>query len=283
MKKIIVPIDFSENSEKALHVAKMLAIAFNSELIIIHAFQTMPSNFNFYDGGIMPTIPSIGLSTQSFEIENQYKEQLQKKVDALLGEHINASFSTYQNSVTNAVEEAIEEHNADLVVIGRTGTGGFLDKLIGSSATSIALRAKCPVMVIPPQSTMSSIKKILYTSQLEYEEISNIAEILAFNKTLGGQIIFLKINSDHQPDIQPANQYIAEIKQEEGMENVNFIIRDYNDVKAGIVAYADEVQADLIAVSSRERSFLEEFLINPSLTKKLILDTHIPLLIFHLK
>ena len=46
------------------------------------------------------------------------------------------------------------------------------------------------------------------------------------------------------------------------------MIRKSKHVLDGIEAYADEIGADLIIVSARERSFLEEFIINPSVAKK---------------
>ena len=283
MKKIIVPIDFSENSEKALLAAKTIASSYQAEIIIIHAFQPVIQDFGIVEGGIIPTIPSYASPNVNLNLENEYLGQLSKWKDTIVSEGFSCSFKLYHTTVKYAVEESIEEFDADLVIIGRTGQGGFFDKLIGSSATSIAIHSKCPVMVVPPQSNLTAINHIVYATQLEYEEIQNLVELLEFKKSVGSKIEFLKISSDQQPDIQPDNQYIADMKEKLDMTDTRFTIKEYDDVLEGIESFADEVSADLIAVSSRERSFLEEFIINPSLTKKLILDTHIPVLIFHLK
>ena len=93
----------------------------------------------------------------------------------------------------------------------------------------------------------------------------------------------LKINSDSQPDIQPDNQYIADIRSHFTIRDGQIVIREAKHVLDGIEAYCDDVKADLLIMSTRERSFIEEYLINPSITRKLVIDTHVPLLVFHLK
>jgi nucleotide-binding universal stress UspA family protein len=170
-----------------------------------------------------------------------------------------------------------------MIVIGRTGTGGFLDKLVGSSATQIALHSTCPVLVIPPQRTPEKFREVVYATQFEYDESDILKEVYLLMNHLGSRLTLLKIKSDNQPDIQPDNQYITEIKADFKITDDDIVIRKAKHVLDGIEDYCDEVKADLLIMSSRERSFIEEFLINPSVTRKLIVDTHVPLLVFHLK
>lgn len=100
---------------------------------------------------------------------------------------------------------------------------------------------------------------------------------------LGSKLTLLKVNAEHQPDIQPDNQFLDEIKGEFTIGEDEVVYRKADSVIDGIEDYCDEVNADLLIMSTRERSFIEEFLINPSVTKKLVVDTHVPLLIYHLR
>lgn len=283
MRSILIAIDFSENAERALSAAKMIAEKDVTELLILHAYQPYIADVNVTPGNVMPGIGGADFLTLTSDLEQEFRNRLDEYAESVVAEGYKARAVWALGSIQSAIDEAIEEHMPDLIVIGRTGTGGFLDKLIGSSATQIALHAPCPVIVIPPQAELGKFTKVVYATQFEYEEKDILREVFVLMNQLGANLTLLKIKSDSQPDIQPDNQYIAEIRSQFDIREGQIVIREDRHVLDGIEAYCDEVKADLLIVSSRQRSFIEEFLINPSVTRKLIIDTHVPLLVFHLK
>jgi nucleotide-binding universal stress UspA family protein len=275
MKNILVPIDFSDNAEKALAVAKSIANKTGANLTIMHAFQPYIS-----DASIPLTLSSLPVYD---EAEETYRERLDNYVDAATNEGYLAVGMWETGGTHSAILRQAKETNADLIIVGRTGKGGFIDKLIGSSATAIALDAKCPVLVVPPQLKTAEFGNVVYATQLEYEELDILRDVLDLVKQLGARLNFVKINSSEQPDIQSDRQFIEQITSELGIPASDIVIRKSGHVLEGIEAYCDETKADLLVVSTRERGFLERLIINPSLTKKLVTDTHIPLLVYHLK
>ena len=283
MRSILIAIDFSENAERALAAAKLIAEKDATELLILHAYQPYIADVNVTPGNVMPGIGGADFLAMTSELEQEFHKRLDEYAARLVAEGYNAKTIWTIGTVQSAIEEAINDHVPDMIVIGRTGTGGFLDKLIGSSATHIALNSPCPVLVVPPQTEPTKFKKVVYATQFEYEENNILREVFVLMNHLGADLTLLKINSDTQPDIQPDNQYIAEIKSHFTIREGQIVIREAKHVLDGIEAYCDEVQADLLIMSTRERSFIEEYLINPSITRKLVVDTHVPLLVFHLK
>jgi len=283
MNRILIPIDFSENADRALSAAKLMAEKNSTHLFILHAYQPYIADVNVMPGSTLPGIGSPDFLSMTTELEDEFKKRLDSYAESLTAEGYNTESIWAIGGVQSAVEDAIKEYNPDLIVLGRTGTGGFLDKLIGSSATHIALHSPCPVMVIPPQSKPEKFKQVVYATQFEYDEGDILKEVYVMMNFLGSRLTLLKINTDSQPDIQPDNQYIDEIKAEFDVTDSEIAFRSADHVLNGIEDYCDEVNADLLIMSSRERSFLEEYLINPGVTKKLVVDTHIPLLVFHLK
>ncbi|SDE96454.1 Nucleotide-binding universal stress protein, UspA family [Dyadobacter soli] len=283
MRSILIAIDFSENAERALAAAKLIAEKEATELLILHAYQPYIADVNVTSGNVMPGIGGTDFLTMTTELEEEFKKRLDEYAATLTSEGYNAKAIWAVGSVQSAIEEAINDHVPDMIVIGRTGTGGFLDKLIGSSATQIALNSPCPVLVVPPQTEPTKFKKVVYATQFEYEENNILREVFVLMNHLSADLTLLKINSDTQPDIQPDNQYIADIKSHFTIRDGQIVIRESKHVLDGIEDYCDEVRADLLIMSTRERSFIEEYLINPSITRKLVVDTHVPLLVFHLK
>ena len=282
MNKILIPIDFSENAERALAAAKIIADKKTTELIILHAYQPYIPDVSVMPGSVLPGIGSPDYSSLAGDLESSFRNQLDEYVSTIAAEGYKTEAVWTVGGVQSAVEDAIEDYKPDLIVTGRTGTGGFLDKLIGSSATHIALHSPCPVMIIPPQAEPKKFSKVVYATQLEYSENDILREVFVLMNRLGSRLTLLKVDAAHQPNIQPDNQYLSEIRQEFVISDDTVVFRSAKNVLDGIESYCDEVHADLLIMSTRERSFIEEFLINPSLTKKLVVDTHVPLLIYHL-
>lgn len=275
MKKILVPIDFSDNASRALAAAKILADKETTELLIMHAYQPHVPDMTVPSGaGMLPVSP---------ELEATFRGQLNDKVKQIQEEGYKGRSLWSFGGIHPAVFEAIEQHNPDMVVLGRTGTGGFLDKLIGSAATRIGLDAKCPVMIVPPQSEIKAFKEVVYATQLEYDENDVLRKAFPIFEGLGARVSLIKINSPAQPNIQPDHQFVEQIKNEFGVSDDDFVIKDADSVIEGIEDYCDSLNADLLVMSARHRGFIEAFITNPSLTRKMIIDTHVPLLIFHIK
>lgn len=275
MQKILIPIDFSENAQKAIIAAKIIASKTGAELAILHTYQAYVADIS-----IPVTVSSLPLYE---ELENSHKQQLDEYVFAAQAEGFAAEGIWESDGIHSAVLRQAKEVSADLIVVGRTGKGSFMDKLIGSAATGIALDAPCPVLIVPSQVVTTEFKQIVYATQLEYEEIDIIRQVKKLTDQLGAKLTFIKISSLEQPNIQPDNQYVEQITTELNIPASDIIIRKGGNILDGIENYCDEVKADLLIVSTRERGFLEQFIINPSMTKKLIVETHVPLLVYHIK
>ncbi len=275
MKKILIPIDFTENADRALVAAKLLADKDSTQLLILHAYQPHIPDMTVPSGaGMLPVSP---------ELEASFRERLKQLVDSIQDEGYKAEGVWSLGGIHPAVFEAIDQHEPDMVVLGRTGTGSFLDRLFGSSATRIGLDAPCPVLIIPPQATPRKFSEIVYATQLEYDENQVLRQALPLFKELGGRVTFLKIDSDSQPNVQADQQFIEQIQREFAVPDDVFILREADSVVHGIEDYCDEIKADLLVMSARHHSFIEALITNPSVTKKMIIDTHIPLLIYHIE
>lgn len=274
MKKILVPIDFSDNSNTALNTAKRTALRIDASLIVMHAYhQFVP----------VATVPE-SVTSLSFikEMEGDLKRQLNEVVETLRSEGMIAEGHWVVGSPEEAIINTAVQFNTDLIVMGRTGKGGFLDKLIGTSATKVAMDAPCPVLIVPPKFKSKGLSEVVYATQLEYGETDVLNKVISLISSLGGRLTFLKINSLMQADIHDDEPYIQEIIGKFGFEKDDIVIKRSGSVVRGIEEFCDQIKADLLIVSSRKRDFLEELLGDGSVTKKLILETQVPLLVYHL-
>jgi nucleotide-binding universal stress UspA family protein len=146
MSTIIVGIDGSAGSVKALRFAIEEARLHDSEVKAVNAWH-IP--LIVYEAGWAPTPVDLG----------EYPKFAQKALDKTLE---SAGAATSGVSVTTVVRKGqaadvlcSEAHDADLLVVGSRGLGGFKGMLLGSVSQQCAHHAPCPVVIIPGDSEES--------------------------------------------------------------------------------------------------------------------------------
>jgi nucleotide-binding universal stress UspA family protein len=138
-RKIVVGIDGSEGSKKALRWAVAEAQLRSAAIEVIHVWNFSPLVDPI--GGIA-YVPMDDL----LESAQAVAANTVKSVADILGDtHITTTVK--QGSASQALLKAAED--AGLLVVGRRGHGGFIGLLIGSTAEQVAHHAPCPVVVVP--------------------------------------------------------------------------------------------------------------------------------------
>jgi len=275
MKKILVPIDFSENAQKALSFAIRIAGKTKARLLILYVYHPYVNDI---------ALPEYIGSLEIYrELEASYREKLGEAVALAhrLGVHAEGIWET--GGTQPAILDLARKNQVDLIVMGRTGQGGFLDKILGSNSAAIASDADCAVLVVPPMAVEADFKNMVYATQLEFDEKPVLAQAIGLARQLKAHITFLKINSDRQLNIQSDAQYIQEIKEYFGIPSNDIVVRDASSVLEGLQTYCHRAHADMLILCRRDKNLLQLLLNGPGLARKLALATDIPLLVCHLR
>lgn len=142
-KKILLPVDGTEYSFEAMKEARTIAEAFGSEIILLHVMETTtedyPSNPYKFSRELVDKLKQEHRMISDKIIEN-YKKELSS-----LGEKL----STIQKEglPCSEIVNLAEDLDVDLIVIGASGTRGFLG-MIGSVARKVAINTKRTVMLV---------------------------------------------------------------------------------------------------------------------------------------
>jgi nucleotide-binding universal stress UspA family protein len=139
-RTILVPLDFSPPSQRALEVARFLSKkAGPSQLLLVYAYF-LPAEVEALarDSGalILETLSARG------------REELERVLVGLQDEGISAEFVTQHGSPESVVVKTAEERKADLIVMGTHGRTGFSHAMLGSVAERVVRTAPCPVMTV---------------------------------------------------------------------------------------------------------------------------------------
>jgi nucleotide-binding universal stress UspA family protein len=140
IRRILVPIDFSEHAEYVIEWASHLASEHASHLILLHVYH-LPVEFQQLEGAYLPPDFWANVKKEADQSLSRYVGELREQgldVEAVVREGYPA---------TVIVDEA-EAQRADLVVIGTHGLSGLKHLLLGSIAERVVQKASCPVLAV---------------------------------------------------------------------------------------------------------------------------------------
>lgn len=140
IKKVLVPVDFSDYSKNSFHYAVNFAKFFDAEIILVYVIETIlyPPDFTM---GQMP-VPSIDV-----EIDKRAYDELEKLA---AGENMRKKIKVVVKSGKPFIEiinTALEE-DVDLIIIATHGHSGVEHILFGSTADKVIKKAPCPVLTL---------------------------------------------------------------------------------------------------------------------------------------
>ncbi|AQG79686.1 universal stress protein [Spirosoma montaniterrae] len=280
MKTILFAADFSDASKDALVWAKMLAKQYGANIVALHV-QAIP-----VPDASMPVIGDLGLGTVAADTAAVHHEQLNELADTLQTEGVSCRTDLRRGAINDTILAAADEHKADLIVMGRSQMSGFFDRLMGTSATGVARFAHCPVLVVPTSeddvTPSADLKTIVYSSPLEFDEEVVFGQVVALARVFGASLRVLHVQAENQPNLTDDAEIISQLQAVYGPEPLPVDTVKSNTVTGGIEKYLDKHPADLLVMTTRERDFLSG-LLNPSLTGRMVVLSHIPLLVYQAK
>lgn len=146
IRKILVPVDFSDNAAKITREALNLAARFEAEVLFLFVVQSLED----YSGFFVPHMPVVRFEEELFASAEQ-------KMTEYLAEHVPAGVVARSIVLSGDVAEEIKDYAAeqkvDLIVMGTHGYKGLERILFGSVAEKVVKGACCPVLTINPYRT----------------------------------------------------------------------------------------------------------------------------------
>ena len=140
IRKILVPVDFSDHSQRALDEAIGLAKVFGSELHLLHCYQIHPTAIAPY-GIVVPEAFELDIRTAAAQRLSEWREKASAQ-GVRVQEHITAHFPAEE------IAAMADQLGIDLIVMGTRGLTGLKHVLLGSVAERTIRLAKCPVLTV---------------------------------------------------------------------------------------------------------------------------------------
>lgn len=276
MKKILVPTDFSESAHSAYLYARAIAAKLGASIQVLHAYVGSFSTSEMLVVDMLKGREEVLLDRLkafcNYVPENN--AEVLTKVD--VSYEVVSAMSPAAKIVTLSSE-------ADLIVMGASGEHDVIDKLFGSISSTVAQKAKCPVLLVPQKLEFSGLDRLVYASNWESVNPQFIKEITQFGAYFGSGIDFVHIDEEKEKDDYDEMEetiFNTLFQKETPAFRFNFLkMKGNRSPLQRLHQYADQQSADLIVLVNRQDGLLSNVLGN-SMTKEMAIKARYPILVY---
>jgi nucleotide-binding universal stress UspA family protein len=269
MFKILVPVDFSDESAIALKYALNIADKIQgSELTVLYSVH----------------IEGVSVSMIN-KIKDILVREAQESITSFIEETIPGEASDKPVSTVIAIGKPSDEicrfaaeNKINLIVMGTMGAGR-LARIFGTVARSVISHSPCPVIVVPPKSRFRQISSILYATDLQELE-KETGAVAAFAKLFEAEIHVLHILPEgiETAKLIDIKHITTKLQKQTAYEKIDFNTVMEPNIAKGIEEYSERSKANLIALRPSKKGVVSSIFYS-SITGKFVNAPQKPLLI----
>ncbi|WP_258103612.1 universal stress protein [Marinoscillum sp. MHG1-6] len=281
MNKILVPYDFSDVALHALNFAADLARKVKEHCTV--------NLINVIEHPTPDTIKTMGIVDYD-PMEAVYIKQMmitmEEKMKALMADakykDIDLNYKIVLGQPFHEITNEITTTGVELVVMGTSGVSGAEEFLVGSNAERMVRYSKCPVITLSEESNVSSVQDIVFASNFYEVPASFVEHIKRLQAAFDAELKIVKINTPAsftttRHDMKQMSNFVEKFD----LKNYSLDIYNHTNEEDGIVAYAEDMGADLIALGTNQRRGVGHF-INGSIAEDVVNHSKIPVWTFGL-
>lgn len=151
--KILVPLDGSEHSVRALETAIEMAKKFDASITLIHVYSVsvapviMPEPTTLTPSGVPVMTPAevSKMVDAARDVGNRILKDGEQKVES---QNIQVEMVLKEGNTVQEITKVANEGRFDLIVMGVKGIGRLRELLVGSVSEGVIKHAFCPVLVV---------------------------------------------------------------------------------------------------------------------------------------
>lgn len=282
--KILVPYDFSEQSQNALEVAVSLANKSSRKnevsILLFHVIEPLMAEGNIHS---------------DFRVDYSQVEHFNRMVKATKAELENVSGSTKYtganidvlvetgNFLQQARKHATKENGVRLIVAGTSGASGLEEVLTGSNTEKLVRHMTCPVLAVPQKAENFEVKSVLFATNLEEEQFIALNRLQQLQVFWDNHIHLLYVNT---PNNFLTSQELEKRKEEfvykSRLKNYTFHTYSDKNEEIGVLNASNDIDTDLIVIPTHQRKGLWHFFMG-SIAEGVVNHSDKPVLTVNLK
>jgi len=147
VKRLLVPVDFSDVTKLVLESAEKLARVFGSKVLLMHCVSENPALAAMGEIAAMMPTPEAALPGT---YPDQYRN-LAELTKSLRNQGIDAELIFVSGVIVERIKSAANEHHVDLIIMGSHGHGALYELLVGTVTEGVLHHVRRPVLIVPSE------------------------------------------------------------------------------------------------------------------------------------
>lgn len=286
MFRILVPVDLTESSYKACNYALTFARhAPEASVVVLHCYQDyldepIEGNVAFDVEATSEVITDHVLRRNQADAQDKLDELYHtlKKQNNYPQLHLERVFM--YGAPEDLISEEVKRFKPNLLVMATKGQSNLARTFFGTISTNIAQDVRVPVLTVPETFEGTTIKRVLYATDFDKADTKALEALQQLLQPFGPVIECVHVADEPSEKDNRKLEQLRSRLQQTATANLTYTLLEGDDTADALNRFVEEQAIDLIAVTTRSRTLLDT-LLNPSLTKRLVLESQVPLLIFH--
>ena len=279
MNKILIPVDFSEDSRTAAKYACQLVSqnSIKQGIDFIHVFTAHSNSYlNIHHEDLVD--PQVEIAEKAME----------KLIQNLQNEYPNIVFDRIfkEGNLFEEISKVTAGFNYDAVIMGSKGSSGLEAVFLGSNTYDVILNTKTPVLGIPSNTELLKKDRIGLLCNFKDGEIEVLEQAI---KLIGNAFeLFLVYVNKEDRDIaiidQQFKDWIAKIIERTGIQNISYTVKSqmlYNRAKENVSHAIANVlldeRIDMLLITRSRKSFFRK-LVEENIVRKMAYNMTVPTL-----
>ncbi|MGB3151779.1 MAG: universal stress protein [Maribacter sp.] len=279
MKKILIPIDFSQNSKNSIRYALGL-------------FQETPCHFfllyiniggsDFTEKPIYEFGTNILVEKEPKSI-NQKSMDLEKFIASIPTKKEHHQFTTIreQGYFLKTIRNHIQEKDIELIIMGTRGASELKEFFTGTRSGDVITKVESDVLVVPNKAKYKGFRKVIFPIDLEvsYDD-SILKKISGYVTSEQTEMQLLYVTKSQIPlfeDVEKQGNRLMQRLSKKLSGPIGFHRVVSRKVEDGIQIFAESLSADLIIMISKDYGLFQRLFLDTTV-EEVSFDTKIPLL-----
>jgi nucleotide-binding universal stress UspA family protein len=288
VRRILVPVDFSDYSLNACRYAIGLAAKFKAEVKLFHAFFKPVMEMPTYEGAHMY---QLNFEKYFEEIEIWAKKQLVElmqdlntyvKRKKLSGVKLSASVAN--GFAEDAIIEMHEKYKPGIVIMGTHGIGEKTEGIFGSVTSRLIDKLNVPLLTIPSAATFQGIAKIrniLYATDFDDSDFTTINKLINLIRPFNMKLYCVHVSIGQKKPWDPVKMDTLRsyLKEEYPEQKLKCSIMVSDNIFNGLETYIRNNNISIVSFNTQKRNLFTQ-LFTPSITRKALSRFEKPVFIF---
>lgn len=275
MKKILVPVELSHNSDSLLKYANYFSGLMGAKIYLFHTAQ-LPDfyisdleDYKPYEKELKKALERISSASMNClqEMKLKYfKESSSVECEVKLAKNIYNEILNYNDTL-----------NPDLIIMGSSAEETSGKIRIGSNTERVIKLTQTPVIVVNKPVNNFKLKKIVFASKFQKKsvEIFNFVDSFLNGQNASVRLLYINTKSNFE-EYEDVKDRIEKFKKN-FKGDFSVVIRAGKNVESAIVRYANSINADLIALGVKRKKGLSLYFTD-KITEGVINLSDIPVL-----